>query len=565
MLSYSSNARTEKSNTVSLLEELAELHALAGENSFKVRAFQKASESLNGVALWDEALQTQSWRELQGIGKGISEVLDEYFATGRSSLLEQLKAQLPPGLVEIASLSGLGPKKARAIIDALGVHSLGELEYACQENRLLGLKGFGEKSQLKILEAIAFEKTKAGKWLLSDALEWSGHFLSWMRARIAEGGMVGALLEEAGPLRRRCEILERLDYVFSAPGHRTDDLGKRAKAWVLEFKALFPSCLPVEVEAVELKEFGSAWIQKTGSEAHLAELKRCGFVSIQAEDEVSIYNSLGLSFIPPECRESGREVALMKEGKFPDLVSFGASPSRLRGIFHNHTVYSDGKATVEELVRESARLGFEYLGISDHSQSAFYAQGLLPDRLLEQEAEIRAVQAKYPQVKLFWGIESDILEDGSLDYTSDVLKRFDFVIASVHSRFKMNQEEMTARLIKAIQNPATRFLGHPSGRLLLGRKPYPMDVERVIAEAARCDVAIELNANPQRLDLDWRWGELMARYGAMTSINPDAHELSGLGDVQYGIAMARKAMIPVSRVLNVRKVEDVAKWLRRQE
>lgn len=235
----------------------------------------------------------------------------------------------------------------------------------------------------------------------------------------------------------------------------------------------------------------------------------------------------------------------------------------MRGIFHNHTTRSDGAATLEQMVLGAKKLGYEYIGISDHSQSAFYAQGLKQPDLLAQEREVRELQQKHPEIRIFWGIESDILADGELDYEHAVLKKFDFVIASVHSRFKMEREAMTDRILHAIRNPATRFLGHATGRILLGRAGYDLDMERVIDEAARHDVAIEINANPARLDIDWRWGPKLRASHTRVSINPDAHEVAGLEDTRYGIAMARKALLPASLVVNARGVREVEKWLKR--
>ena len=269
---------------------------------------------------------------------------------------------------------------------------------------------------------------------------------------------------------------------------------------------------------------------------------------------------LGLPWIPAEMRETGEEVVLAKDGRLGQVLPWDA----LKGVFHNHTVRSDGSATLEEMVSRAEVLGLEYIGISDHSQSAYYAQGLKTADLEAQLEEVREVQLRHPKIKIFWGIESDILADGSLDYPDSVLQHFDFVVASIHSRFNMNREEMTQRVLRAVRHPATRFLGHPTGRLLLGRKGFEIDLEAVIQEAARCNVAVELNANPNRLDLDWHWGPVMRKFGALTSIHPDAHDLAGLEDTRYGVAMARKALLPVSQVINARSLNEVEKWLRRQ-
>ena len=254
-------------------------------------------------------------------------------------------------------------------------------------------------------------------------------------------------------------------------------------------------------------------------------------------------------------------MALARSGYLDKLLPWNG----VKGVFHNHTNRSDGSATLEEMVTAAAQLGYEYLGISDHSQTAFYASGLKLSELEEQEKEIQEVQKRHPNLKIFWGIESDILADGSLDYEDEILRRFDFVVASVHSRFNMERDAMTARILKAIRNPYTRFLGHVTGRLLLGRKGYDVDMPALIREAAKCNVAIELNANPVRLDIDWRWGPEMRKWKTLTSINPDAHEVAGLEDTKYGVAMARKALFTSGQVVNSRSAAEVGRWLRREQ
>lgn len=315
--------------------------------------------------------------------------------------------------------------------------------------------------------------------------------------------------------------------------------------------------LPFEFYFSTNDSFGYDLAQSTGSENHWKAIGSPRPFQCKTEEE--FYSQLGLPWIPPETRETGEEVTLARNGQLGKILPWNG----IRGVFHNHTNRSDGSATLQEMVSEAERLGYDYIGISDHSQSAFYAQGLKVNLLEEQEREIRALQEKHPKIRIFWGIESDILMDGALDYDSKVLKRFDFVIASIHSRFQMDRQAMTSRIINAIRNPYTRFLGHPTGRLLLGRKEYEVDMESVITEAAKCDVAVEINANPARLDLDWRWGPQMRKTGAVTSVNPDAHEVAGLQDTRFGIAMARKALLSVDQVVNSKSTVEIEKWLKR--
>jgi DNA polymerase (family 10) len=280
----------------------------------------------------------------------------------------------------------------------------------------------------------------------------------------------------------------------------------------------------------------------------------------EVDSEEKLYESLGLPWISPEARETGEEVQLARASRLGSVLPWDG----VMGVFHNHTSRSDGADSLEVMVEAASRLGYQYIGISDHSKTAFYAQGLSEETLLEQREEVARVQSRFPQIKIFWGIESDILADGSLDYDDRILKKFDFVIASVHSRFGMDREAMTDRIVKAIRHPSTRFIGHLTGRLLLGRKGFEVDMERILGEAVAHDVAIEINAHPSRLDLDWRYGSQLRKLGVKTSINPDAHEVAGLEDVRYGVVVARKALLPGSLVVNSWGTEQVEAWLKRK-
>ncbi len=533
-----------------LLEEIRRLMQLKGENPFKVRAFEKAAQSIAGHEDLAQRARAGTLTELPGVGKGISDVLTEYFIQGTSSVREELEASLPPGLLELTQVPGLGPKKAMALIEELGITSVGELEYACKENRLLKLKGFGEKIQAKILEGIAFQSQTRGKMRLSEAFA------------LAETALVGLLdaaqglrVCETGALRRRMEILSELDFLVELPmdGARAQERKVSNRAADLSAS----SGLPVRIHFAPTARFGYELARTTATSEHWAAIGAPAPFDASTEDE--FFATIALPSIPAEARETGEEVALARAGHLVKLLPWDG----VRGVFHNHTVRSDGSATLDEMVTEARRLGFSYIGISDHSQSAFYAQGLKEDALKEQEREIRQAQERHPDIRIFWGIESDILADGSLDYDAKTLSRFDFVVASVHSRFGMDRETMTQRILEAVRNPATRFLGHVTGRLLLGRKGYEVDMERIIDECARHDVAIEINSNPARLDIDWRWGPELRRRGAKVSVNPDAHDTAGLSDIRYGITMARKALLFTDSVVNSRSVKEIEHWLRR--
>ena len=543
---------------------------LRGENPFKIRAFDKAA-SLLGALPPDEDLmaraQAGTLTELNGIGKGIAEVLSEYLLKGTSTYKDELAAALPPGLLELTQIPGLGPKKALQLIEDLDIHSLGELEYACKENRLLNIKGFGVKVQAKIYEGIQFLNATRGQQRISDAFplaEKAFHDIS----RAANSGRHPAAFSlrvaETGALRRRLEVLSELEFLVELPpGEKAPaEVQVKVAEAVAQLQKNHPGSLPVRVNYSPSQSYGYEWAHTTATAEHWQALgmpKPAVGLPEGEPDEEAFYRRLDLPWLPAEVRETGEEVSLARAGKWPELLPWDG----VTGVFHNHTLRSDGTASLEEMVLAAKALGFQYIGISDHSQTAFYAQGLKVPTLLEQEREVREVQAKHPEIRIFWGIESDILADGSLDYDDSILKKFDFVVASVHSRFQMDEETMTQRILEAIRNPYTRFLGHATGRLLLGRKGYAVDMERIIAEAAKRDVAIEINANPARLDIDWRWGPQLRKNGTLVSVNPDAHDTEGLTDTRYGVAVARKALLPRGQVVNSRSVAEVEKWLRR--
>jgi DNA polymerase (family 10) len=536
---------------IELLEEMKRLMTLKGENPFKVRAFEKAAISLEGVDDLAERAKAGTLTELPGIGKGISEVLTEFYVKKTTSALDEMKASLPAGLLELTELPGLGPKKAMTLIEELGIHSVGELEQACRENRLLKIKGFGEKVQRKVSEGIQFRKSHQGQLKLSDVFPLAELFMKDLVPLVD-----GARVSETGELRRRLEILSSMDFLVET-GTSTK-LKPKVDALIKNFQSEHSIELPIQVSYAYPQHFGYELAKSSASKAHWDAIGKPA--TSEPKDEESFYKSLDLPWIAPELRETGEEVALARAGKLDQVLPWDG----IQGVFHNHTSRSDGTASLEEMVVAAKNLGYKYIGISDHSQSAFYASGLKTDSLLEQEREVKDLQDKYPEIRIFWGIESDILADGSLDYPDSFLKKFDFVVASVHSRFQMDKEAMTDRLLYAIRNPYTRFLGHATGRILLGRKGYELHMEKIIAEAAAHDVAIELNASPSRLDIDWRWGSELRKNRTKISINPDAHAISELEDTRYGIAMARKSLVPVSQIVNTQSAAKVEQWLKRK-
>ena len=547
-----------------LLEEIARLMSLRGENVFKVRAFEKAAGLLAGHDDLLDRARAGTLTELEGIGKGIAEVLTEFLLTGSSKVRRELEESLPEGLLELTNIPGLGPKKALQLIEELEIRSVRELEYACRENRLLKIKGFGPKLQQKILENVRFLQSTAGQARLDQVLA-PAEALALALARLLE-----AKIEVTGALRRRREVVESIDLLVECASRELDDQGKPSKALLKRATAALVEAkqealagvtgIGVNLHFAPASDWGFALARTTASDGHWKAIGAPAPSTKEIKTEEAFYRGLGLPFIDPVMRETGEEVAMARAGELEEVVA----PEDIRGVFHLHTTRSDGANTLEEMVVAARAKGYRYIGVSDHSQSAFYAQGLKVDALREQEKELRALQEKYPEIRIFWGIESDILADGSLDYPESVLKKFDFVIASVHSRFQMDRETMTERMIQAIRHPRTRFIGHLTGRLLLGRKGYELDIERVIREAAKHDVAIEINAHPQRLDIDWRHGPALCAAGTKVSVNPDAHEIAGYDDTIYGAWMARKALLPRSLVVNSWDEGQVEAWLARK-
>jgi DNA polymerase (family 10) len=449
------------------------------------------------------------------------------------------------------------------------------LEYACLENRLTELPGFGKRSQEKILEGIRYFKTTRGLYLFNNAFSEAEPMISALQAF---PGVARASV--AGSLRRRKEVIRDIDLVASSndsasimefftslPAIRT----VIAKGETLS-SILLQSGIQADLRVVSDVEFPFTLLSFTGSKEHntvlRARAKRLGLKlneyglfrgeeSIPCQDETAIFSQLGLSYIPPELREDMGEFEAAEKGPIPPLTA----PEEIRGIFHVHTTYSDGNAPLREMVLKARSLGYQYVGISDHSRSAHYAHGLSVERIREQHREIDLLRKEITGITIFKGIESDILADGSLDYPEEILATFDFVIASVHSRFQMNKEEMTERLIRAVSNPYVTMLGHPTGRLLLSREPYAVDLHRVIDAAAEYRTVMELNASPYRLDLDWRLCRYAKERGVKVSINPDAHSPEGLSDTVYGVGIARKGWLSAEDVLNTLPVEKIETYL----
>jgi len=543
--------------TLRLLSQLMELHEV---NPFKIRSIANAAFKVDKLPFPVAGKSFEELEKVDGIGKSIAAKIVEILDTGTMSEMQDLLANTPEGVVEMMGIKGIGPKKVAIIWRELGIENTGELYYACNENRLIEAKGFGLKTQEEIRKAIEFRMASNGKFLYAQVEKEANDLLDQLK-----GLFPGALFEFGGEFRRLCEIISELVIVI---GSRDQKLALDAllKSEILtnitansnHINGEMPNGLLVDIVCVEKRDFYKELFLQTGNDEHVeAVMNRIADVIDQPESEERIYTKAGLEFMKPELREGDTFIDRARDNALPKLISY----NDLKGTLHNHSTWSDGVNTVEEMAlycRDTLKL--EYLGMCDHSKSAFYAKGLSIERVLQQQEEIDHLNKKLDGFKIFKGIESDILNDGSLDYPDEILKKFDFIVASVHSNLKMDEEKATARLIKAIENPYTTILGHPTGRLLLSRKGYPIDYKKVIDACAANKVVIEINANPFRLDLDWRWHQYALEKGVMLSINPDAHRKEGFFDMHYGVIVARKGGLYKEKCLNALSLQEIQQY-----
>jgi DNA polymerase (family X) len=568
----------QKKSIAGLLEEIGMLLEIKGENPFKVRAYYNAAKALSGLDDLPDLVAQKRLRQVKGIGEALAQKIEEYSETGKMGYYEELKREVPITLLELMAIPNLGPKKIMVLHDALGITNVGELEYACKENRLIHLPGFGEKTQDKILRGIDFLKRHKGEFLFGDVYPEAERIRKRFEALVPPG-----LAEVCGSIRRRKEIVRDMDILVSGESREklialfvsmpeVEEVLLRGDTKV---SCRLSAGIEADLRVVDRDAFPYALMYFTGSKEHNVRLrgiaKRKGwklneyglyegddFIPCGSEEE--IYKSMGLAFIPPELREDTGEIEAASTGSLPKLVE----PNDIRGTFHAHTDLSDGTDSLEAVVEAAKKLGFNYLGITDHSKSAYYAGGLKVDTLRTQWEMIDRLNEKDGAFHIFKGIESDIQPDGSLDYDEDVLKGFDFVIASVHSGFSMKKDEMEKRIVRALENPYTTMLGHPTGRLLLSRDGYQVDMRTIIHEAAQNNVIIELNASPYRFDIDWRHLKYAKERGVLISINPDAHNAAGLADVPYGVGIARKGWQEPKDVLNTRTVGGIKDAFKRR-
>lgn len=545
----------EISRALRLASQLMELH---DENPFKVRSMQNAAFKTERLTLSVESMDPADIDSIDGIGKGTADKIRELIVRGSFKDLDELLKSTPEGVIDMLSIKGIGPKKVRALWKELGVESTGELLYACHENRLVTLKGFGEKTQEQIRHSIEYARSNAGKYHYAVA-----EMIATQLLHDVEAAGIATRCSFTGALRRKYEIIESIELIATGETPALQTFFRAhplldAASLQLTDSSITGSCasgIRIEIVLCNPDEFDQLLFTTTAAPSHLEQLRAMkNWNESFFGSEAGRYEVLGLPYFEPEFREGMFEFEWAKNGKLPQPVEY----SDLRGILHNHTTYSDGIHSLAEMAEYCKGMGYEYLGICDHSQSAFYANGLKADRLLQQQQEIDQLNQKTGAFRIFKGIESDILNDGSLDYPDEVLASFDFIVASIHSVLRMDVNKATARLIKAIENPYTTILGHPTGRLLLAREGYPLDMEKVIDACAANGVIIELNANPYRLDLDWRHIPYALEKGVMISINPDAHRKEGYHDMHYGVCVARKGGLEKGMTFNACSLEEVS-------
>ncbi|MGA2525713.1 MAG: DNA polymerase/3'-5' exonuclease PolX [Smithellaceae bacterium] len=565
-----------KETIIKILEDIAVLLELTGENPFKSRAYMNAARNLEKVESdLNEVVQQGKIYEIEGVGEAIGKKIVELMTTGKLEYYEKLKSSVPSGHLEMLKISGLGPKKIHALYEQLGIKTIGELEYACHENRLVELKGFGKKSQENILAGI--EKLKVYKERRLYA-EVEGQAEALLKS-LQEYKNISAI-SIGGSLRRGNETVKDIDILASSSNPEKlaqafanlDEVASVIASGETKVSVNLKSGVNADLRIVTKDEFPYALHHFTGSKEHNTAMRGRakdrgikmneyglfrGEKNILCRSEEDIFSALNLQFIEPELRENMGEIEAAEKDTLPKLVE----EKDVQGLFHIHTNFSDGTDTLESIVLAAKKMGLKYIGISDHSRSAYYAGGLKAEDIQRQHELIDKLNDKHAPFYIFKGTEADILPDGSLDYDEGILARFDFVIAAVHSNFNMSATEMTGRIKKALQNNYTTMLAHPTGRLLLSREPYALNIMEIIDAAAEFGKALELNANPHRLDLDWRNCIHAKKKGVKIAINPDAHQTAGLQDISFGIKIARKGWLEKGDCLNCLNLKGMKAYL----
>ncbi len=574
-----------KDDVAAALDEIGTLLALKGENDFKCRAYSSGARTISQIpGDLKQLVESKKLKDVRGIGEALVEKITTLVTTGRLPYLDELRASVPPGLIEMLRLPGVGPKKVKALHDALAVDSIDKLKAACEAGDVAKLKGFGEKTAQRILEGINFLGTVGNRVRLDKGIALGERLLEKLRA------MPGVIRAElCGSVRRRRETVKDIDIVASAAdaGPIMDAFVKlpevlqvvghgETKSSIVAEMALGREkvVLNADLRVVNDEQFPVTVLHFTGSKEHNIRLRQraierglslneyalTGWTK-KLPDEAAVYKALDLVWVPPELREDTGEVDAAEKDALPDLIQV----KDIRGVFHNHTTASDGTATLEEMALATKALGLEYFGVGDHSQSLTVANGLSPARIKKQWAEIDELNKKLKGITILKGTECDILEDGSLDYSDELLAGFDYVVASVHTLFGLDEAKQTARVCKALSHPAVTMLGHATGRLLLRRDGYKIDLDKVLEAAAAHGKMIEINAQPDRLDLDWKYVKRAKELGIPLVINPDAHSTDDLALYVWGVDVARRGWLTKADVFNTKGVDEVMKELMRRK
>lgn len=545
------------SDSFSLLSKLSDIH---GENEFKVKSYANAAFAIDKLTVQLSSLNPSEIASIRGIGSSNAQKIHDLFQSGKLESLDQLIKDTPPGVLDMLSIKGIGPKKIRTIWKEMEIESLGELLYACKENRLKLYKGFGEKTQQQVIDNIEFFQKNQGKFLYAQAESLLPVFTDWLNDAFPNHPFF-----ISGQYIQQLEIIDYLTWVTTANVALVQEVLEATSGYELKEKKDHFSVWSTPV--------GPHWIIHNSEPYSITEkvieLSCAEQVwnrikpnsTIQALDEKTWFELNKIPNIPAFVRDNIVQAEKFLSNEQPTYIT----PENIHGIIHCHSMWSDGKNTLKEMALEAIERKLDYMVISDHSQSAFYASGLTPERVKAQHKEIDQLNLELAPFKIFKSIESDILGDGSLDYTQEILHQFDLVIASIHSNLKMTEEKAMTRLLNAIQNPFTSILGHPTGRLLLSRNGYPVNHDQLIDACVKHNVVIEINAHPSRLDLDWRFISQAVQKNAMLSINPDAHQLEGFDDIRYGVFVAQKAMLKPENNLSSFKLDAIESFIETQK
>ena len=542
----------------SLLSKLMDIN---GENSFKSKTYSIAAFNIEKLPMQLKDTPREKLFSIKGFGESTGKKVIELIDTGKLEVLSDYISNTPAGVIEMLNIKGIGPKKINTIWKEMEIESLGELLYACNENRLTLFKGFGEKTQKNVQEAIEFYFLNQGNFLYAQLDEIFPQIDNYLKKLFSPEKVT-----VTGKYRRQELTIEELEFVVLEPNEMVKPKFQTAQPPELleenETNLLYKLKNGLKLRLYTGGNNKAAELFRTTGNAEFLQVFQQSFPGLEyngeyTDDDAIIFTNAKIPYILPCLRETAGIIEKAKKNNLPKLIQ----TEDVRSIIHSHSNWSDGVNTIEEMANECIKRGLEYLVISDHSQSAFYANGLKEDRIREQHRNIDALNAKLTPFKIFKSIESDILYDGNLDYPEEVLKTFDLVIASVHSILKMNEEKAMKRLITAIENPHTTILGHMTGRLLLSRNGYPVDHKKIIEACAANNVVIELNAHPRRLDIDWKWIDYAIEKGVLLSINPDAHALDGFDDIKYGVLAAQKGGMTKENNLSSFNLKEFKDWL----